>query len=112
MPPKPKSMRLKDCKVPDRWARKTKQREQEALCETEKNKYIQYGDKSRLNEKLKRKLSEESSEGSCLTLSSPTGLSGSLRTPRELALFMLHPREPHASTSVRSKARGEGLRWG
>lgn len=46
-----------------------------------------------------------------LTLkSSPTGLSGTLRTPRELALFMLLPREPHASTlSVRSKGRGEGV---
>ncbi len=43
MPPKTKSMRRKDCKVPDRWARKTK-REQEELCETERNKYIQYGD--------------------------------------------------------------------
>lgn len=91
---------------------KTKQREHEVLCETERNKYIQFGDKSRLSEKLKRKLSGESSEGSCLTLSSSTGLFGSLRTPRELALFMLRPREPHASTSVRSKARGEGSQWG
>lgn len=69
--------------------------------------------KNRLSWKLRRKLSGERKsrkERCCLTLSSPTGLSGSLRTPRELALFMLHPREPHASTSVRSKGRCEGSR--
>lgn len=44
-----------------------------------------------------------------LTLSSPTGISGWLRTPRELALFMLHPREPHASTlGQRAGVRSHG----
>lgn len=103
--------------MPDRWARKTKQRTGGTEGDRKEQIYSRWRhSKNRLGEKLKRKLSEErkkkSSEGCGLTLSSSTGLSGSLRTPRELALFMLRPREPHASTSVRSKARGEGSRRG